>query len=111
MDKPKYQEKRLLLLNTHQFVKLNRDPTKQIETKIRKVLKKIKINISSQGYSRLYPTGSYPGKIYGTMKIHSLLYYVSSAPLCRRCLRALRALRAFVPYAPPRLTCLDLFVP
>ena len=34
MDKTKYQEKSLALLNTNQFVKLNSDPTKQIETKI-----------------------------------------------------------------------------
>ena len=34
MDKAKYQEKSLALLNTNQFVKLNSDPTKQIETKI-----------------------------------------------------------------------------
>ena len=34
VDKTKYQEKSLALLNTNQFVKLNSDPTKQIETKI-----------------------------------------------------------------------------
>ena len=45
MDKTKYQEKCLALLNTNQFVKLNRDPTKQIETKIQRVLRKIKSNI------------------------------------------------------------------
>ena len=30
MDKEKYQEKYLALLNINQFVKLNRDPTKQV---------------------------------------------------------------------------------
>ena len=45
MDKAKYQEKCLALLNTNQFVKLNRDPTKQIEAKIQRVLRKIKSNI------------------------------------------------------------------
>ena len=72
MDKTKYQEKCLALLNKNQFVKLNWDPTKQIKTKIQQVLKKIKTNISSQGYARLYPTGSSPCKFYGTAKIHTL---------------------------------------
>ena len=72
MDKTKYQEKCLALLNTNQFVKLGRDPTKQIETKIQRVLRKIKTNTSLQEYSRLYPTRSSPGKFYGTAKIHKL---------------------------------------
>ena len=72
MDKTKCQEKYLALLNRNQFVKLNRDATKQIETKIQRVLKKIKANISLQEYSRLYPTGSSPGKFYGTTKIDSM---------------------------------------
>ena len=72
MDKKKYKEKCLALLNTNQFLKLNRDPTKQIETKIQRVLRKIKTNISLQEYSRLYPTGSSPGKFCGTAKIHKL---------------------------------------
>ena len=73
MNKPKYHEKCLELLNTDQFTKLNHDPTKKIEAKIQRVLRKIKTNITSQDYSRLYPTGSYPGKFYGTAKIHKIL--------------------------------------
>ena len=42
MDKTKYQEKCLALLNTNQFIKLNRNPTKQIKTKIQRVLIKNK---------------------------------------------------------------------
>ena len=56
----------------NQFVKLSRDTTKQIETKIQRVLRKIKINISLQECLRLYPTGSSPGKFYGTTKIYKL---------------------------------------
>ena len=37
------------------------------------MLRKIKRNISLHEYSRLYPTGSAPGKFYGTAKIHKLL--------------------------------------
>ena len=60
MDKTKQQKKYLALLNTNQFLKLNRNPTIEIETKIQRVLRKIKTNISSQEYSRLYPTRSSP---------------------------------------------------
>ena len=72
IDKTKYQGKCLALLNINQFLKLNRDHTKQIQTKIQRALRKIKTKISSQAYSRLCPTGSYPGKHYGTGKIHKL---------------------------------------
>ena len=50
MDKTKYPEKSLALLNTNQFVKLNSNPTKQIETKIQRKLRKIKTVISLQEY-------------------------------------------------------------
>ena len=73
MDKAKYQEKCLAPLNTNQFIKLNKDPSKQIETKIQRVLRIIKINISLHEYSRLYPTGPSPGKFHGAAKIHKLL--------------------------------------
>ena len=56
----------------HKLFCKTRDPTKQIETKIQRVLRKIKTNISLQEYSRLYSTGSFPGKFYGTAKIPKL---------------------------------------
>ena len=58
INKPKYHEKCLELLNTDQCTKLNHDPTKKIEAKIQRVLRKIKTNLTSQEYSRLWPTGS-----------------------------------------------------
>ena len=73
MDKAKYQEKCLAPLNTNQFIKLNKDLSKQIEITIQRVLRKIKINISLHEYSRLYPTGPSPGKFHGAAKIHKLL--------------------------------------
>ena len=73
MNKPKYHEKCLELLNTDQLTKLNYDPTKKIEAKIQRVLRKIKTNLTSQEYPRLYPTGSCPEKFYGTAKIHKIL--------------------------------------
>ena len=42
MDKTKYQEKCLAILDKNQFVKLNIDPTKEIKTKIQRVLRKSK---------------------------------------------------------------------
>ena len=42
MDKSKYTEKCMLLLNTKQFQKLDNDPTKTAEEKIQRMLKKIK---------------------------------------------------------------------
>ena len=106
MDKTKYQEKCLAILDKNQFVKLNIDPTKEIKIKIQRVLRKSKKNISSQKYSCLYPTGSSSGKIHGTVKnkeftklraFHAFVLYVSSH---------LTSLRVFVPYMPSRLTCL-----
>ena len=60
----------LQLLNTNQYVKLSRDPTKQIETKIQRMSRKNKTNISLQKYSCLYSTESSPDKFYGTAKIY-----------------------------------------
>ena len=84
MSKPKYHEKWLELLNNDQFTKLNHDITKKIQAKIQRVLRKIKANLTSEEYSRLYPTGSFPGKFYGTeldkkknQKITSLMYQKS----------------------------------
>ena len=41
MNKPKYHEKDLEILNTDQFTKLNLDPIKRIEAKIKEILRKI----------------------------------------------------------------------
>ena len=63
MNRPKY----------HQFTKLNHNSTKNIESKIQRVLRKIKTILTSWEYSRLHPNGSCPGKFYGTAKIHEIL--------------------------------------
>ena len=70
MDRGKYTEKCLDLLNSNQFKKLDHDPTKAVENKIKRALRKIKHKLSKQDYIRLYPTGSAPGKFYGTAKKH-----------------------------------------
>ena len=43
-----------------------------MEIKIQRILRKIKSKFSEQEYKRLYPTGSSPGKFYGTAKMHKL---------------------------------------
>ena len=72
INRMKYTEKCLNLLNTDGLVKLNYDPTKTIEGKIQRSLQKIKNNLTKQEYAILYPTGSSPGKFYGTVKRHEL---------------------------------------
>ena len=68
MNRDKYTKKYLQILNKYQFVKLNSDPTKATERKVQNVLPKL----SPNEYKQLYPTGSSPGKFYGTAKIHKL---------------------------------------
>ena len=72
MNREKYTEKCLQMLNTNQFVKLNSDPTQTTESKVQNVLPKIKSKFSLNEYKQLYPTGSSPGKFYRTAKIHQL---------------------------------------
>ena len=72
IDRKTYTEKCLNLLNTDSFIQLDNDPTKAIEGKIQRSICKIRNNLTRQEYSRLYPTGSSPGKLCGTAKRHKL---------------------------------------
>ena len=72
MDSSKYIEKCLGLLDNEKFVKITDDPTKRIECKIQRCVRKIKNKTSKTEYLELDPTGSSPGKFYGTAKIHKL---------------------------------------
>ena len=72
MNKSKYLEKCLTLLNSEQFVRLNEDPAKTNERKLQRMLRKIKPDLTDQEYKRLYPSGSAPGKFYGTAKLHKI---------------------------------------
>ena len=64
-------QKCLQILNTNQFVKLQIQRNQQ-EEKYRIFLRKIKSKFSSNEYKQFYRTGSFPGKFYGTAKIHKL---------------------------------------
>ena len=72
MDSSKYIEKCLSILDNEKFIKITGDPTKRIECKIQRCVRKIKNKISKKEYLQLYPTGSSPSKFYGTAKIHKL---------------------------------------
>ena len=62
------RNKFLSILNTKQFRKLDRNPTKPVEAKSLRALRKIKSLLSNQEYLKIYPTGSTPGKFYGMAK-------------------------------------------
>ena len=50
----------------------NKNPTSSLERKVRCALQKIKQKLPTDVYAKLYPTGSSPGKFYGTAKVHKL---------------------------------------
>ena len=62
------RNKFLSILNTKQLRKLDRNPTKPVEAKSLRALRKIKSLLSNQEYLKIYPTGSGPGKFYGMAK-------------------------------------------
>ena len=45
---------------------------KQENNNVQRSLRKLKSKLSSYEYKKLYPTGSCPGKFYGTAKLHEL---------------------------------------
>ena len=72
MDKHKYLEKCMSMLTTKHFKLVDSDPTKTLESKVQRSLRKLKSRLSPYEYKKLYPTGSCPGKFYGTAKLHKL---------------------------------------
>ena len=72
MNRSKYTKKCLQMLSTKQFTVVENDPTKPLESKLQCTLRKLKSKITDQEYKHLYPTGSQPGKLYGTAKMHKL---------------------------------------
>ena len=72
IDRNRYTNKCLNIINTEQFRELDRDPTKPTEAKIQRAVRKMKSHLSNQEYMRIYPAGSAPGKCYGTAKKHKI---------------------------------------
>ena len=71
MNRGKYFDKFLAILNREQFVQLQKDPTSSLEIKIQCTLRK-KEKLPTDVHVKLYPTGSSPRKFYGTVKVHKL---------------------------------------
>ena len=72
LDRKHYIEKCLNILELGQFKKLEKDPIKTIENKMQCPLRKIKTYFDEKEHKKLYPTGSRPGLLYGTAKVHNL---------------------------------------
>jgi hypothetical protein len=72
INKSKYIEKCMALLNTDNFQKIEQDNTKEVEESVQKALFKVKEAIGEDRYKQIYPSGSNPGKFYGTAKIHKV---------------------------------------
>ena len=72
LDRNIYVEKCLSILDTNQFMKLDKNPTSSYESKIQRTLRKIKSKLSREEYKKLYPTGSNAGRFYGTEKLHKI---------------------------------------
>ena len=70
LDKKDYIEKCINILDSKQFKKLKKDPTKT-ENKMQRTLGKIK-HLDVNEYKRMYPTGSRPGFFYTAAKVHKL---------------------------------------
>ena len=51
---------------------MENDTTNSVEDAVKKALGKIKKAIGEEEYKRIYPTGSNPGKFYGTAKVHKI---------------------------------------
>lgn len=72
LDRNKYTGKSWNILDTEQLQKLDWDPTKSIEAKNQRAVRKITDQVSKQEYTILYPTSSAPWKLYGTPKKHKI---------------------------------------
>ena len=60
------------ILDTNQFMKLDKNPISSYKSKIQLTFRKIKSKPSTEQYRKLYPTGSNAGRFYGTAKIHKM---------------------------------------
>ena len=72
LDKKDYIEKCINILDSKQFKKLKKDPTKTLENKMQRTLRKIKQHFDENEYKRMYPIGSRPDLFYTTAKVHKL---------------------------------------
>ena len=74
LNRTKYIEKRINVINTYQFRELENNPTKRAETKLENILRSLKNNkyLSEEDYKRVYPKSSRPSLFYRIAKLHKL---------------------------------------
>ena len=72
LNKTRYIEKCMEHLNTPNFHPVEDDTTNKVEDAVKRALGKIKNIIGEEDYKKIYPTGSNPGKFYGTAKVHKV---------------------------------------
>ena len=72
MNRSKYIEECLSIVNSNQFLQVDKDPIASIERKEQRTIRKIKDKSPSLFCSKIYPTGSSAGQFYGTAKLHRL---------------------------------------
>ena len=60
------------MLNNDNLIKLTDDRAKSIKGKIQREIRKIKTKLSKDEDNEVYLTGSAPGKLYGTAKVHKM---------------------------------------
>ena len=60
------------MLFDSEFTQFNHDPTSKFEWKLQWFIRKLKQKLPLNIYSKVYPSGSSPGKFYGTAKIHKM---------------------------------------
>ena len=73
VERKNYDEALLSIINdTSKFEKLKEDPTRKREASLQRFLRKLKKDsfISDSEYSKVYPNGTAPAKIYGLPKLH-----------------------------------------
>ena len=72
MDRNRYVEKCLGILQTDKFEELTEDPTGKFEIRVQNCLRKMKKRLGMSTYNDIYPTSSRPGRFYGTAKLHKI---------------------------------------
>ena len=72
LDRKRYIEKCLSIVESKKFKKLKKDPTKTLESKVQQTSRKIKNVLIENDYKNFYPTGSRPVLCYGMAKVPKL---------------------------------------
>ena len=72
MRKHECIERCMSFLTTRQLKQVDSDPTKTLEWKVQRPVRKLKPKLSPYEYNKLYPTGSSQGNFYGTANLHKL---------------------------------------